>query len=146
MALRRRVRSHLIRQWVLLQEDLDAGTALRNGLVESITTTGEEHHFLCSLAQRLASESTVDSQMILPGVLATDTPAHGTQQVRYPLAGVGQLLLDEGSWRQTAEYILQSDGIHAMVLQTSSRTQRGHLGPHAEANSPKRAASDQHAR
>ena len=29
LGLRRRVRSHLIRRWVLLQEDLDASTALR---------------------------------------------------------------------------------------------------------------------
>ena len=45
--------------------------------------------------------------MILPGVLATDTPTDGTQQLqlRYPLAGVGELLLIEGFWRQSAEYI-----------------------------------------
>jgi enoyl-CoA hydratase/carnithine racemase len=81
VALRRRVRCHLIRRWVLLQEDIDASTALRSGLIEIITPTGEEHHFPCSLDQRLASESTVDSQMILPGVLATDTPTHSTQQL-----------------------------------------------------------------
>jgi len=63
VALRRRVRSQLIRRWVLLQEDLDASTALRSGLIEVITSRGEEHEFLCSLDQRLASESTVGSQM-----------------------------------------------------------------------------------
>ena len=61
LGLRRRVRSHLIRRWVLLQEDLDAGTALRSGLIEIITSIGEEHDFLCSLDQRLASESTMGS-------------------------------------------------------------------------------------
>ena len=63
VVLRRRVRSHLIRRWVLLQEDLDASTALRSGLVEIITSIGEEFEFLCSLNQRLASESTMGSQM-----------------------------------------------------------------------------------
>lgn len=49
VALRRRVRSHRIRRWVLLQEDFDAGTALRSGLVEIITSIGDERDFLCSL-------------------------------------------------------------------------------------------------
>jgi enoyl-CoA hydratase/carnithine racemase len=61
LGLRRRVRSHLIRRWVLLQEKLDASTAQRSGLVEVITSRGEEHEFLCSLDQRLASESTMGS-------------------------------------------------------------------------------------
>ncbi|EGB04290.1 hypothetical protein AURANDRAFT_67331 [Aureococcus anophagefferens] len=40
VALRRRVRSQLIRRWVLLQEELEASTALRSGLVEVITSRG----------------------------------------------------------------------------------------------------------
>ena len=149
LGLRRRVRSHLIRRWVLLQEDLDAGTALRSGLIEIITSIGEEHDFLCSLDQRLASESTVGSQMILPGVLTADT--HGTRQVRFPLAGIGEMSVDEGScsWGEAAEYThsLQREGIHALLLETGSRTQRARLGPHSGGIPlKKRSASDQHTR
>jgi enoyl-CoA hydratase/carnithine racemase len=61
--LRRRVRSHLIRRWLLLQEELEASTALRSGLIEVITSRGEKHEFLCSQVQRLAAEAPVRSQM-----------------------------------------------------------------------------------
>ena len=63
LGLRRRVKARVIRRWLLLQEDLDASTALRNGLIEIITSRGDKHRFLCSLDQSLASESTVGSQM-----------------------------------------------------------------------------------
>ena len=63
LGLRRRVKARVIRRWLLLQEKLDASTAQRSGLVEVITSRGEEHEFLCSLDQRLASESTMGSQM-----------------------------------------------------------------------------------
>ena len=79
----------------------------------------------------------------------TDTATHGVQplQFRYPLAGVGEILVDECSFRQPAECILQSEGIHAMVLWTGCRTQRARLGPHTETILPKkRSASGQHTR
>jgi len=78
----------------------------------------------------------------------TDTATHVTRQLqfRYPLAGIGEILVDEGScsWRQTAEYIynFQKEGVHAMILHTDTRTQRARLGPHTEANSPEMSASD----